>query len=551
MATTNSKTPPVPPPKPKTYQLQYPHGQNVKFGQLSRTTPGGQLPQAPGDSDTDSGICADSDNQLSPRHVGGVAFLDNKSKKLQRKAEFLTYREHLTPESAWRVHGNSSASLCQRRLSQGLQASFIGQTSKNGKQYRVRFADQVSSTDGSTSSASGWDNNSAASANSASINYSHRPTTATSVLSISNLDQTVGGSSDVTNDTNDRSVMAPSVQQHGVINDHFGYSNRPLQQRPEQHERGTYALDGITSAPLPQSPPAYSVVMTRLRRNDDQRVTRSNDSSLRLIRRFHNRSSSLPRGMHCQSTALEVRRGSIDCSYPAYTEEDDVTFNRYLMRSADNVSNTEVSYDPRSFLSSGTRFTGRRLPELPADYAMYDVSNTQQIAFGRQRRIQKTGFTGRSQSVGRASSGTDSKLVKSYINEYFPSIHRTNIGTEYIGNEVNYFSLLLPFRAQLPSVRAQLIALDHRGLRIVLIEKLQPGPFGFYIATGVLNQKRGIFISRVSLPSLAPVLSVGDEIIYVEDELVKGEDLEYVQALIAGKSSVKIVLLPTVAPTAC
>lgn len=60
----------------------------------------------------------------------------------------------------------------------------------------------------------------------------------------------------------------------------------------------------------------------------------------------------------------------------------------------------------------------------------------------------------------------------------------------------------------------------------------------------------GIFISRVSLPSLAPILSVGDEIIYVEDEFVKGKDLEYVQALIAGKSSVKIVLLPTIGPNA-
>lgn len=47
------------------------------------------------------------------------------------------------------------------------------------------------------------------------------------------------------------------------------------------------------------------------------------------------------------------------------------------------------------------------------------------------------------------------------------------------------------FSANLPTVRAQLIALDHRGFRTVLIEKLQPGPFGFYIATGMLNQKRG------------------------------------------------------------
>lgn len=61
----------------------------------------------------------------------------------------------------------------------------------------------------------------------------------------------------------------------------------------------------------------------------------------------------------------------------------------------------------------------------------------------------------------------------------------------------------------------------------------------------------GIFISRVSIPSLAPVLSVGDEILYVEDELIKGRSLEYVQSLIAGKTSVTIVLLPSVGPALC
>ena len=55
-----------------------------------------------------------------------------------------------------------------------------------------------------------------------------------------------------------------------------------------------------------------------------------------------------------------------------------------------------------------------------------------------------------------------------------------------------------------------------------MVEKTQPGPFGFYIATGVMHGHRGIFISRVSLQSLSPMLSVGDEILYVDDELVKG-----------------------------
>lgn len=62
----------------------------------------------------------------------------------------------------------------------------------------------------------------------------------------------------------------------------------------------------------------------------------------------------------------------------------------------------------------------------------------------------------------------------------------------------------------------------------------------------------GIFISRVSLPSLSPMLTVGDEIIYVDEEYVKGRSLEYVQSVIAGKTSVTITLLPAVGqPALC
>ncbi|PIO57451.1 hypothetical protein TELCIR_21140 [Teladorsagia circumcincta] len=61
-----------------------------------------------------------------------------------------------------------------------------------------------------------------------------------------------------------------------------------------------------------------------------------------------------------------------------------------------------------------------------------------------------------------------------------------------------------------------------------------------------MNGQRGIFISRVSIASLSPMLSVGDEILYVDDQLVKGRSLETVQALIAGKTKVLIVLLPAI-----
>ncbi|CAG9536554.1 unnamed protein product [Cercopithifilaria johnstoni] len=538
-ATTLTKIPPIPAPKPKICQLKYQHGQIAKFGKLSRSTAGGQLPQPPGDSDTDSGICADSDNQLSPRHIN-VRFLGDKSKKLQHKFEIPVYREHLTPENAWydpftlkRVPTNLSKLSYQRRLPERLQMNcYNGQTSKNGKQYRVRFADQVSSTDGgSSSSSSCWDNTDLISVTSCGSNYSDcyrsstEAATTTSIISANNPDQVLPT---VISSNSNRVINKLSGQQCVMDNQFsFGY-NCHSQPKHQYQINGSYEQDDTTSAPLPQSPGYYSMAMTRLRRSDNQYLTHSNEP---FFRRFHNRSVSLPRGIHRQSVTLEIRRGSIDCSnsqhdYSSYMSEDEATSNAYLMHSVDNLSITERGQS--SLMNDTSLGSGRRLPELPIDYVAYDRALQQSTFSNQRRKIRKAGVNGRSQNVGRASHSFDSKMT-STNSCCIPSLHQSH----------------------LPSVRAQLIALDHRGLRIVLIEKLQPGPFGFYVATGILNQKHGIFISRVSLPSLAPVLSVGDEIIYVEDELVKGEDLEYVQALIAGKSSVKIVLLPTVGPSIC
>ncbi|VDN51629.1 unnamed protein product [Dracunculus medinensis] len=94
-----------------------------------------------------------------------------------------------------------------------------------------------------------------------------------------------------------------------------------------------------------------------------------------------------------------------------------------------------------------------------------------------------------------------------------------------------------------------MISLDRHGLRTVQVDKLKPGPFGFYIATGLINNRQGIFISRISLPSLTSVLSAGDEIVYIENELVKGRTLEYVQSLLADKTNIKIVLSPANCPS--
>jgi hypothetical protein len=54
----------------------------------------------------------------------------------------------------------------------------------------------------------------------------------------------------------------------------------------------------------------------------------------------------------------------------------------------------------------------------------------------------------------------------------------------------------------------------------------------------------GIFISRVSLTSLAPLLAVGDEILFVDGEPIKGRPLEYVQTMIRSKQRVILTILP-------
>ncbi|VDM62302.1 unnamed protein product [Angiostrongylus costaricensis] len=99
-------------------------------------------------------------------------------------------------------------------------------------------------------------------------------------------------------------------------------------------------------------------------------------------------------------------------------------------------------------------------------------------------------------------------------------------------------------RGKTPPVCAILVALDQCGLRTVLVEKTHPGPFGFYVAIETLNGQRGIFISRISIASLSPMLSVGDEILYVDDKHVRGRSLETVQAAISGKTKILLVLLP-------
>uniref|UniRef100_A0A915AHZ2 PDZ domain-containing protein n=1 Tax=Parascaris univalens TaxID=6257 RepID=A0A915AHZ2_PARUN len=294
---------------------------------------------------------------------------------------------------------------------------------------------------------------------------------------------------------------------------------------PHHSQSGSFSLDDAGSSLA--GPPSYALAMTRIRRNDPQRYSRINTPP-RMIRHYQSRSSSLPRGIHHYDYD-DNRRGSVDCfEQPSYFDikmAEKNAVDSFVARSVENLSIMESTMGTNFTLRAGS---GRRLPEAPIANNSASVG-VRQPAFSRQRRARRAQAGGfRSQSAGRLPRDMLTRCNQRI--ECFPS---------------NFYN------ANLPSVRAQLIGLDHRGFRTVLIEKLQPGPFGFYIATGMLNQKRGIFISRVSIPSLAPVLSVGDEILYVEDELIKGRSLEYVQSLIAGKTSVTIVLLPSVGPALC
>lgn len=61
---------------------------------------------------------------------------------------------------------------------------------------------------------------------------------------------------------------------HSTISGHRSHS-----QQKHQHQISRfYEQDDRASAPLPQSPPSYSVAMTELRRSDDQHITQSNVS---------------------------------------------------------------------------------------------------------------------------------------------------------------------------------------------------------------------------------------------------------------------------------
>ncbi|CAJ0962443.1 unnamed protein product, partial [Mesorhabditis belari] len=555
----------------------------------------------PQDSDTDSGICADSD-QSSPRHAQPINGFPGSSLPRHLAPGYqppreLDNRDYLTPNSARRLLEGVNISASPRRLPQrptGAPAAPApplqngGPAARVAKQFRVRFADQVSDGLACTSSGSSDSNTSPKGAQNSCVTF--YPQSGVGI--------------------NQTAVPATVTQQNGFLSSpsrKFEATNGKLAQKSQPaSERGyetlsrapppamrklqhnSYSIEDVEGLP---EPPSYSIAMQRLRQLQQPWNPRPSSSSplhgrptlaqstsvgpsppiphitqpsvstynspvlgtkisaqlsqpresirdtvIRhsvensLNNRFRNRSASLPRGTHLSD-------------YEAYNDFLPSTAGRmYDLQSFNRFPPTEQMAGSLDNLHINTSFGGemetdlagrRRLPATPIGLIQQQMTTDavelidpigRQPAYSRQRRCRRMGeMTGRrSASVGRYDDS--------------PTLPFTDY--DFVGGVEQ-------------AVRAQLVALDHRGFRTVLVEKIQPGPFGFYIATGMLNGQRGIFISRVSIASLSPVLSVGDEILYVDDELVKGRTLEYVQTMIAGKTQVVIVTLPSVGPALC
>jgi hypothetical protein len=98
-------------------------------------------------------------------------------------------------------------------------------------------------------------------------------------------------------------------------------------------------------------------------------------------------------------------------------------------------------------------------------------------------------------------------------------------------------------------VRVSLDGLDAWGVHMVRLEKYDDLPFGFFIAPGTTRRRprrTGVFVSRVSLPALMPVMSVGDELLAVNGVPTKGRTLTDVQTMIGASNMCTLALRPVV-----
>ncbi|XGW32557.1 hypothetical protein V3C99_017257 [Haemonchus contortus] len=467
-----SRRPSSPPTKSENFRIaSQPHNQH-KFGEI-----------APQDSDTDSGICADSD-QPSPRQPVEIPLLFTSN----------NYADYLVPDSYRRPLGASDTA---RKLPQRPTAS--NSAARNIKSYRVRFADEVDSGASTSSTCSEQSTK--------SVNRCVTAIRPRQQLSALDAPQTTSPYVAQMSRPN-KTTSAPPTQAYIKQPENCVATTR----KPGHGVHYSYSIDDVESLP---EPPSYEVAISRLRQFEKPResirdfVIRQNVNEA-LNRKLRSRSSSLPRLQTAEMNELPYRSPPRTLNY----QMDQM--RNLAIGSLDNLNVTVDSPNKNTLRR-------RRLPVAPLLGSLTKIPGSQpedlefvcQPSRLMQRRsrdpVEMHRFARRSSSIG-------------------PQCEVLEYGT----------------RREMPPVRAVLVALDQCGFRTVVVEKTQPGPFGFYIATGIMNGQRGIFISRVSIASLSPMLSVGDEILYVDDQLVKGRSLETVQALIAGKTKVLIVLHPAI-----
>ncbi|KAK6766779.1 hypothetical protein RB195_026199 [Necator americanus] len=433
---------------------------------------------APQDSDTDSGICADSE-QPSPRQLIEIPLIFSSN----------CGSDYLTPESYRKplLFSETSRKLPQRPTGSGSVA-------RNIKTYRVRFADEVNSGASTSSTCS------------EQSNKSTRCATAVPQRQQPNLDIPETPAPHFSNIARgNNACLTPQSQTfENQLEKYKGV------RKTDRLGNYSYPIEEVDTL----RPPSYDFAINRLRRKEKPResirdfVIRQNVNEA-LSRKLRSRSSSLPR----MDREYDINESFYSPQLPPSYQIDDS--RNLTLRSLDNLN-----IDCDSHIVDSSR--RRKLPVAPLLGRMVNARINRQFD---------------------PDFGLHSTLLHRPSEEHL-ALQRMSRRSASIGPQCEILDY--GTRREAPAVRAVLVALDQCGFRTVMVEKTQPGPFGFYIATGVMNGQRGIFISRVSIASLSPMLSVGDEILYVDDQLVKGRSLETVQALIAGKTKVMIVLLPAI-----
>ncbi|CAB3400535.1 unnamed protein product [Caenorhabditis bovis] len=502
---SSNRLAPMPPPKPRSLSNG---GRNMYHG-------GFLTPQ---DSDTDSGISADCD-QGSPKN--GFGSVNNSIRRNPDNSNFTkfggnqfhtirnqTTADYLTPNSARKIASLSTP----RRLP--LQPHHATPTLSKTK-YRVRFADEVDS---------GASTSSGASSTHVSPRNDQQEIPLNSALP-STYSQSYTENTIKPLPANEM-LRSSSVQQprSGTL------QRNPIRRLPNSstpQPQPTYATESLNGI---ADPPPYTIAMQRMR-TFEQPTESFRDAYIRrnvadtLQRRYRQRSSSLPRGNKSYYDGID----SFDFQplQPPAQPSLMVAANQ-LPGSLDNLHISLGASKRRKLPTAPLMGSSCQLRDDADDLTAYRALQYQmmQETYPRQTlpTFERQPTLLRRTNMQQFNMSPNNLVQKPYENADF--------GPD--------------------GVRAQLIALDQRGYRRVLVEKMMPGPFGFYIATGMVAGQRGIFISRVSLPSLSPMLTVGDEIIYVDEELVKGRSLEYVQSVIAGKTAVTITLLPAVGqPALC